>query len=160
MSEEKKLHDHEKHNHHEHNHDEHCDCGYCCDDEDEVVELFDDQGKAYKFIHIGGTQYDEKWFVFFMPAENVEGLDDESVVIFQTGEENEDGSANLLPVEDEDLLDKVYDKFCREMDEQSEAMEAEELEGGCGCDEDCDDCTCEDDCDDCGCDCDAPKKKH
>ena len=164
MSAEKQLHEHEHQDPHEpnhHDHDEHCDCGCCGDDcEDEVVELYDDAGKAYKFVHIGGTQYDDKWFLFFLPAENIDGLDEESVVIFEAGEENEDGSANLKPVEDEDLLDKVYDQFCREMDEQTEAMEAEELEGGCGCDENCDECTCEDDCDDCPCGCDEPKKKH
>lgn len=142
MSEEKKLHENE----------ELCDCGCnhdgdcdCCDDE-EIVELFDENGKAYKFFHIGGTQYEDKWYVCFMPAENVDGLDDESVVIFEAGEEKEDGSADLKPVENEELLNKVYEQFCNELDEQAAAYEAAQLDG-CGCDDE--ECDCDDD--HCGC---------
>ena len=146
---EKKLHDHE----HEHEHD--CDCGCCGGEEEDIVELFDESGKAYKFAHVGGTQFDGKWYVFFLPAEEIEGLDDQSVVIFEAGEENEDGSADLKPVSDEALLEKVYEQFCNEMDEQAASAEAAELDGcdceDCDCDEDCDNCTCEDDCDTCGC---------
>lgn len=133
---EKKLHEHDcdcgccGHDH-EHEHD--CDCG--CKDE-EVVELFDESGKGYKFVHIGGTQFDDKWYVFFLPAEEIDGLDEQSVVIFEAGDTNEDGSADLKPVSDEALLEKVYEQFCNEMDEKTAAAEAAELDG---CD--CDDCT-------------------
>jgi len=136
--EEKKLHEHE----HEHDcacgccgeHDHDCDCG--CEDEEEIVELFDESGKAYKFAHIGGTQFDDKWYVFFLPAEDIEGLDSESVVIFEAGEENEDGSADLKPVADEALLEKVYEQFCNEMDERAASEEAAELDGcDCGCED-------------------------
>lgn len=141
-----KLHEHEHNHEHVHEHDHDCDCGCCGEDEEEIVELFDESGKAYKFAHIGGTQFDDKWYVFFLPAEEIEGLDDQSVVIFEAGEENEDGSADLKPVSDEALLEKVYEQFCNEMDEQAAAAEAAEVDG-CDCEE-CESCDAES-CDDC-----------
>lgn len=152
---EKKLHEHE----HEHGHD--CDCG-CCGEE-ELVELFDESGKGYKFSHVGGTQFNDKWYVFFLPAEEIEGLDSESVVIFEAGEENEDGSADLKPVEDEELLEKIYEQFCNEMEELAASEEAAELDGcnreDCSCEDDCDTCTCEGDCDTCDCKNDNPDEE-
>lgn len=147
-----------------------CDCSdgcnddACCSDEEngETVELVDDKGKVMKFFHVGTTQFNEKWYAFFMPAEDIEGTSPDEVVIFNI-ESDEKGEDVLLPVEDEALLEQVYEQFCREMDEEDEAEDAAELDGadkkckcGCDCDDDCDDdCDCDGEdcnCDDCDCD--------
>ena len=121
---------------------------------DDIVELTDESGKVMKFFHVGGTQFDEKWYSFFMPAEEIDGLGDEEVVVFEASED-EDGKPALLPVEDNALLEAVFEQFCREMEEDASALEAEELEHGhCCCGED--DCDCDEDCDcDCDYDCDC-----
>lgn len=121
--------------------------------EEPTVELVDDQGRVLKFFHIGTMDYKEKVYAFFMPAEEIEGTSMEEVVIFNVAQQN-DQEEVLLPVEDEALLEEVYEEFCRQMDDEASALEAEELEGGhchCGCCED--DCDC--DCDDENCDCDG-----
>ena len=124
MSEEKKL------------HEEGCGCG-CedCDEEVNVVELVDDQGKVHKCYHIGTIEYKDGWYAFFQTAEeDREGEEDEVTILQIVGEE---GSEELVPVEDDKLLDEVFEEFCRIMEEDDDADEAASLdtdyEEGCGC---------------------------
>ena len=111
-----------------------------------VVELVDDGGRKMKFYHIGTMDYKDECFAFFQPAEEIEGVNEDEVVIFMISED-ESGKEVLLPIEDEDKLDAVYEEFCKVMEEEDEE---------CGCGEGCDcgcedeECECDDDCD-CGC---------
>lgn len=114
-------------------HEEGCTCDDCCDDE--VVELTGDNGDVHKFYHIGTIDHKDKVYAFFQPAEEMEGVDPEEVVIFEVGEEE----GTLLPVENEELLDEVYEAFCDALDE--------------------DDC-CDDDDDGCGCGCGCGHHHH
>lgn len=107
-----------------HLHDEDCDCGchdHCDDDcdccgEEEIVELTDDSGRVLKFFHIATLDYEGKPYAFFQAAEEIEGVDPDEVVIFEVSESD----GGLLPVEDEALLDEVFNKFIEEMDEMEE----------------------------------------
>ena len=96
---------------HGHNHEHGCDCG--CED-DHIVELTDDNGKVMKFFHIATMDYEGKPYAFFEAAEEIEGLDPDEVVIFEVSEED----GGLLPVEDEDLLDRVFNAFIEELDNE------------------------------------------
>lgn len=119
----------------EHKHDEHCDCGceehdiheHCdCGCEDEIVELTTDEGKKLKFYVVGTIEYKGKTYSAFEPAEEIEGLEDDDLVIFELAGEDEE--AELLPIEDEALLDEVFQEFCKALDEEEAAAEAESLE--------------------------------
>ncbi len=101
---------------------------------DEIVELVDDSGRTLKFYHLATMPYKENWYVFFQPAEEIEGAAEDEVVIFQIAE-GEEGKDTLLPIEDEVLLEEVYEEFCRVMEEEEAADEAMELED-CDCGED------------------------
>ena len=116
-----------------------------------VVDLKNENGDVFKFYHIGTIEHNKRWFAFFQPAQEIDGLNDEEVVIFEIV--GDDGDEQLAPVEDESLLDEVFQAFVAEMDEEDDYEE--ECDCGChsGCDCDCDDdcdCDCDDDCD-CGC---------
>ena len=119
-------------------------------DDDDLIDLVDDNGRHLKFFHVGSTQFLNKWYAFFMPAEDIEGVDESTVVIFEVIKDDK-GEEALIPVEDELILEQVYEKFCREMEEEADSAEAEEMEGGCCCGhhhgEDC----CEGEDDDCHC---------
>ena len=121
MSEEKKLHEAD------------CDCG-CEEEETNLVELIDEEGKAHKCYHIGTIEYKDGWYAFFQSAEEGEEDTDEVTILQIVGEE---GNEELVPVEDEKLLDEVFDEFCRVMEEDDDADEAASLdtdyEEGCGC---------------------------
>ena len=126
MDKENKKHSHCdcgcEHDHHEH--DEHCSCG--CED-DEIVELTTDEGKKLKFFFVGTIEYKGKNYSAFEPAEEIEGLDEEDLIIFELSGDDEE-TAELLPIEDEGLLNEVFEEFCRVLEEDELAEEAESLE--------------------------------
>lgn len=98
-------------------------------EESDIVELVDENNKVLKFHHIGTLEYKKNWYAVFQPAEAVDGMDDDEVVIFAVTSDKEDSDI-LSPIEDQDLLDEVYEEFCRLMEE--EADDGEELDG-CDC---------------------------
>lgn len=108
----------------EHGHDDCCDCG--CEDED-IVELVTDDGKKLKFYFVGTIEYKGKNYSAFEPAEEIDGMEDDDLVIFELAGDDEE-TADLLPVEDEKLLDEVFEEFCRVLEEDELAEEAMSLE--------------------------------
>lgn len=74
---------------------------------DEPIELIDDDGNKLEFYHIGTMDYEGKNYAFFQPGESIEGSDPDEVVIFEVDAENK----TLLPIEDEELLDKIFAQF-------------------------------------------------
>ncbi len=103
--------------------EEDCDCG--CDD---IITLTMDNGEQHKFYNDGTIEYKGKYYAAFEPAEEIEGLDEGDVVIFEISGDDED-SAELIPVEDEALLDEVFEEFCRLFDEEAALAEQEEIDG-------------------------------
>lgn len=79
-------------------------------EEEEIVELVDEEGNSHEYYHIGTLDEAGKKYVFFQPAEEIEGSDPDDVVIFELDEKNE----ALLPIEDEELLQKLFDRFVAE----------------------------------------------
>lgn len=129
-----------EHEHHhdreqEHTHCDHdaCDCEDCCDDgcdcgcEDDIVVLTGDDGKKMKFYFVGTIEYKGKTYSAFEPAEEIDGIEEDDLIIFELSGDDEE-TAELLPVDDESLLDEVFNEFCRVMEEDELAEEAESLE--------------------------------
>ena len=108
-----------------HEHDAECECE-CCDEED-IVELTTDDGKKLKFYFVGTIEYKGKNYSAFEPAEQIDGIEDDDLVIFELAGDDEE-TADLLPVEDEALLDEIFEEFCRVLEEDELAEEAESLE--------------------------------
>lgn len=93
------------------------------DEVDDIVELIDEEGTSHQYYHIGTMDENGKKYAFFQPAEEIEGADPDDVVIFELDEQNE----ALLPIEDEDLLQKIFDKFVAEYEEQYATEEDEDF---------------------------------
>lgn len=131
MSEKKKNHDCKEcgcENESIHSHEEcDCDCGCGCCDEEEIVELTTDDGKKLKFFFVGTIEYKGKNYSAFEPAEEIDGISEDDLVIFELSGDDEE-TADLLPIEDEALLDEVFEEFCRVLEEDELAEEAESLE--------------------------------
>lgn len=102
-----------------------CDCG-CCDEED-IVELSTDDGRKIKFFFVGTIEYKGKIYSAFEPAEEIEGMSEDDLVIFEVVGDDED-TAELIPIEDDGLLDEVFEEFCRVLEEDELADEAMSLE--------------------------------
>lgn len=100
---------------------EDCDCeGHDCDCMDEEpIELLADDGRKLKFFFVGTIEYKGKFYSAFEPAEEIEGLSEDDLVIFELSGDDEE-TAELLSIEDEKLLDEVFEEFCKVLDEDEE----------------------------------------
>ena len=114
----------DEHGHHAHD----CDCGDECDCGcEDIVELTTEDGKRLKFYFVGTIEYKGKNYSAFEPAEQIDGIEDDDLIIFELSGDDEE-TADLLPVEDEKLLDEVFEEFCRVLEEDELADEAMSLE--------------------------------
>ena len=100
--------------------------------EEDIIQLVNEDGETVDFYHVATIEYEDNWYVFFEPAEELADIDEGEVVIFKL-ETDEDGEDLFVPIEDDELLDKVFEEYNRLMEEE-----------GCSCGDD--DCHCEGDC--------------
>ena len=83
-------------------------------EESELIELIDDDGKIIKFKLLDVTEYKGEKYTLLLAAEESDEIADDEVVIFRLNEEQE----ILEPIEDEKLLEEVFEFYQSEMDEE------------------------------------------
>lgn len=114
--------------------------------EPEIIQLVDKDGKDVDFYHLATIDYKEEWYVILQPVEEEPDIADDEVLIFRLGINKEDGTDTFEPIEDEEVLQAVFDEYLA-------ACEEDECDcNECSCD--CQDCDCDHDCD-CDEDCDC-----
>ena len=84
--------------------------------EEEVVELIDDNGNVLKFKLLDVTEYKGVKYTLLLAAEPNEEIGEDEVVIFRLNEEEE----VLEPIEDDNLLEEVFEFYQSEIDEDAE----------------------------------------
>lgn len=100
-------------------------------EENEFVALTGEDGSVEKFYHIGTIDYKDEWFVFFQPAEPKNGIDPDELIVFKLSGDEKDET--LIPVDDEKLLEEVYDEFMRENEDDEEDTAEENINVCEGC---------------------------
>ena len=95
--------------------------------DDNILELEDDEGNVEKYLHIGTIEYKGEWYWFFQKAEpETEEEEDEVVMFLLKGEGDEQ---ELLPLEDETLMDEVFAEFCNQYEQYEDSEDAKKLDG-------------------------------
>ncbi len=85
-------------------------------EENELIELIDDEGKIINFRLLDVTEYKGVKYTLLLAAEPNEEIGDDEVVIFRLNETDE----TLEPIEDENLLQEIFDFYQQEADEDEE----------------------------------------
>ena len=85
-------------------------------EESEIIELVDDDGKVIKFKLLDVTEYKGVKYTLLLAAEPNEEIAEDEVVIFRLNENEE----VLEPIEDEALLEEVFEFYQSEVDEEEE----------------------------------------
>ncbi len=75
-----------------------------------LIELIDDDGKVINFKLLDVTEYKGVKYTLLLAAEPNEEIAEDEVVIFRLNEQEE----TLEPIEDEDLLQEVFDFYQQE----------------------------------------------
>lgn len=86
--------------------------------EEDLIELIDDEDNIIKFRLLDVTEYKGEKYTLLLAAEPNDEIGEDEVVIFRLNEEDE----VLEPVEDEKLLEEVFEFYQTE-------VEAEDAEG-------------------------------
>lgn len=79
-------------------------------EEEELIELIDDAGNVIKFRLLDVTEYKGEKYALLLAAEPNDAVADDEVAIFRYKEEEQ----MLEPIEDEALLDEVFEYYQNE----------------------------------------------
>lgn len=80
----------------------------------DLIELIDDEGKIINFKLLDVTEYKGVKYTLLLAAEPNEEIAEDEVVIFRLNEAEE----SLEPIEDENLLQEVFDFYQQESDDE------------------------------------------
>jgi uncharacterized protein YrzB (UPF0473 family) len=89
----------------------------------EIIELNDEDGKAVRFEHLMTVEYEGDPYVLLVPIDELQDVDEDEVVILKI-EAGEDGDDAYVGVEDEELLEKIFERYL-EIAEADEAAQEE-----------------------------------
>lgn len=98
--------------------DDECDCG----EKEDIITLTSEEGEQIDFYHEATIEYKNEWFVFLHPVQEMAEIGEDEVVIFKLIK-SEEGEDSLEPIEDEELLNNVYDEYVKIIDSYEEEDE-------------------------------------
>ncbi len=83
------------------------------EDEDQIIELVDEENNVVKFRLLDVTEYKGEKYTLLLAAEPNDEVGEDEVVIFRLNEKEQ----ILEPIEDDNLLQEVFDFYVNEEDE-------------------------------------------
>lgn len=91
---------------------------------DSIVELVDEEGNNVNFEFLTMLEHEGENYMLLTPAEEMEGLDEDEVVILRvdTDENNEDV---YVSVDDDDLLETLFDKYLKMVESEEDDEDGE-----------------------------------
>lgn len=91
----------------------------------DFVVLTDDDGNEQEFEHLATIDYEGNTYMAFTPYNEESKTEEPSTeVVILKVEEDENGEDILATVDDDELLDAVFEKFLELEDEEEEVPEA------------------------------------
>ena len=87
--------------------------------ENELIELIDEEGKVVNFRLLDVTEYKGVKYTLLLAAEPNDRIAEDEVVIFRLSEQEE----TLEPIEDEQLLEEVFEFYQNEEDAEYDGEE-------------------------------------
>ena len=94
------------------------------DEEDDIITLYNEErDQDEDFYHLATLDVDDRWFVVLKPVEKLPDIEDDEVLSYEVVEGAE--GVVFVAIEDEELLQKVFDEFMKEVG----ALDAEEENG-------------------------------
>ena len=93
------------------------------EEQNTLVTLIDEQGKEVEFDLVATFDYEKKRYAALIPIDEVENVDEDEVVILEIVK-TPDGE-RYLPIENDVLLDEVFNEFLEILDEMADGDEEE-----------------------------------
>ena len=93
------------------------------EEQNTLVTLIDEQGKEVEFDLVATFDYEKKRYAALLPLDDVENVGDDEVVILEIVK-TPDGEI-YRPIENEILLDEVFNEFIEILDEMADGDDEE-----------------------------------
>lgn len=77
---------------------------------DDIVELIDEDGNEVRFEHLMTLEHDGQAYICLVPVDPMEDVAEDELVIMRI-ESDEDGNDMYVTIDDDDELDKVFEKY-------------------------------------------------
>ncbi|MEA4898072.1 DUF1292 domain-containing protein [Bacillota bacterium Meth-B3] len=91
-----------------------------------IVELIDEDGKTVRFEHVYTVPHEGDEYVLLSPIDDVDGVGEDEVIIMRIEPGEEDDA--YVGIEDEALLETVFEKYLELAEADEETDEANEDE--------------------------------
>ena len=82
-------------------------------EQDNIVELFDEDGNALKFEHLMTLEYNGDNYICLAPAEPMADVEEDEMVIMRIEEDAETGEDVYATIDNEDELNAVFEEYLR-----------------------------------------------
>jgi len=89
------------------------------EENDNVIELVDEDGESVYYEHLGTIEYEGELYLALCDPEAEESDEEEDLEVFILKIEKDENGEDVYTVPDDDVADKVFDKFL-EMSEEEE----------------------------------------
>ena len=94
------------------------------DEEGAIIELLDENGDAFRFDHLLTFEHEGEKYIALLPIDEVEGVGEDEVMLMKLESDGEEDT--YLPIEDEELLENVFQTFLEIWEELEQEEEPEE----------------------------------
>ena len=85
----------------------------------DVIELTDEDGEVTRFEYITTLDHEGQLYIALMPIEDEENADDENgYVVFMQIEQDENGEDYYVSIDDDALVDTLFEKLTQLLDEE------------------------------------------
>ena len=80
------------------------------EEDDDIIILYNEERDCdEEFYHLATLDVDDKWFVVLKPVEKLPDIEEDEVLIYEV-RDGDEGDI-FVAIEDEDLLQKVFEEF-------------------------------------------------
>ena len=89
-------------------------------EDDDIIVLYNEEtDKDEEFYELATLDVDGKWYIVMKPVEQLPDIADDEVLIYEIIEDKE-GNSNFAPIEDDAVLEKVFNEFIAMLEEWDE----------------------------------------
>ena len=82
----------------------------------DFIEITDDEGNSFELEHLNTIEKDGELYMAFLPTDIDEDDDDYGMIILKVVEE--DGEELFVTVDDENVLEEVYELFVQQLSDE------------------------------------------
>ena len=82
-------------------------------DDDEIITLYDEDNSPIDFYEVAVVEYNSELYAILQPCDEVEGMEEDEVVIFKIEENEDDKDDTFTYFDDDETADAVFEEYLR-----------------------------------------------